>query len=166
MPDVDLICTTLGTDNRAEVQGIIDAIEETRVWKKAHDLNGAIYASPLAALPVTTWFDSQYLVIRRDVWDRINALMWEHKAEYIIDQSDCDKYAMSFCGDTALLWKVNSAGLVIDYSGHHAYNVVVTYESDPDVLEAKVLEPQGEYWVPGSWLGVDPYTETSGQIMF
>ena len=69
--------------------------------------------------------------------------MWGHQRDYTAETYDCDNFATWFWAWAAGLG-MTSVGMVLDDSGQHAYNVVVTYTGTE--LEAHFVEPQtGEY---------------------
>ena len=61
--------------------------------------------------------------------------------EYVEWQFDCNNFAFYFQSQVAYEYGVNAVGVVIDYSGRHAYNVIV-YDDGSCAL----YEPQtGEF---------------------
>ena len=67
---------------------------------------------------------------------------WTNKKKYISEQYDCDNYAFSFKARCDRVIGINTVALVIDYSGGHAYNLVVFTDSP-----AELYEPQGDRFV-------------------
>ena len=67
---------------------------------------------------------------------------WKNKKKYISEQYDCDNYAFSFKARCDRKIGVNTVALVIDYSGGHAYNLVIFTDSP-----AELYEPQSDRFV-------------------
>ena len=67
---------------------------------------------------------------------------WTNKKKYVAEEYDCDNFAFSFKARCDRKIGINTVGLVIDYSGGHAYNVVAFTDSP-----AKLYEPQSDRWV-------------------
>ena len=67
---------------------------------------------------------------------------WTNKKKYISEQYDCDNFAFSFKARCDRKIGVNTVALVIDYSGGHAYNLVVFTDAP-----AELYEPQGDRFV-------------------
>lgn len=59
--------------------------------------------------------------------------------EYITTKYDCEDFTFEFKSQIARRHGVNSIGAVIDYSGSHAYNVVIMQDGN-----ARLLEPQSD----------------------
>ena len=68
---------------------------------------------------------------------------WTNGKKYISEQYDCDNYAFSFKARCDRKIGVNTVALVIDYSGGHAYNLVIFTDAP-----AELYEPQGDRFVP------------------
>ena len=67
---------------------------------------------------------------------------WTNKKRYLSEEYDCDNFAFSFKARCDRKIGINTVGLVIDYSGGHAYNVVVFTDAP-----AELYEPQNDSWV-------------------
>ena len=67
---------------------------------------------------------------------------WTNGKKFIAEQYDCDNFAFSFKARCDRKIGINSVGLVIDYSGGHAYNVVCFTDAP-----AELYEPQSDRWV-------------------
>lgn len=91
-------------------------------------------------------WDGDYNIISLAAWKMLLAWSWVDKFQYVADRRDCDDYAKYLWGQVPMRLKVNGIGLVCDYSGGHAYNVVVTFEGDgPPILA--FVEPQTDQFV-------------------
>ena len=80
---------------------------------------------------------------------------------YVAERSDCDNFAAVFAGLAATRYGVNTAGLVLDSAGKHAYNLIVG--GRPGELEARAFEPQSDMFVE---MGTKPYNAESGYVFF
>tara|TARA_R110002012_G_scaffold54593_2_gene139766 strand:+ start:4967 stop:5473 length:507 start_codon:yes stop_codon:yes gene_type:complete len=67
---------------------------------------------------------------------------WVDKKKYVSEHYDCENFAFSFKARTDRKFGINTVGLVIDYSGGHAYNLVLFSDSPP-----LLYEPQTDEWV-------------------
>ena len=83
--------------------------------------------------------------------------MWATQRKYSLDQYDCENFSVWFWAWLGGLGS-NACGLVLDTSGAHAYNIVVTHTDG--VLKAHLLEPQtGQFVHKGQNLGAALYTK-------
>ena len=102
--------------------------------------------------------DAKYAVIPRGMWEKVIKHVGRPVQPYKGDVRDCDDYAKWFSAICSIRFGVNSAGIVLDISGRHAYNCLVT----PD--NVLFYEPQSCRIVQ---LGSKKmYTGTKGQIIF
>ena len=87
---------------------------------------------------------------------------WTNQRKWLAEEYDCDNFAFSFKARTDRRLGINCVGLVIDYSGGHAYNVVAFSDA-----RAKLYEPQRDRWgVPGqSKSASEMYKLESGYII-
>jgi len=79
-----------------------------------------------------------WMVDRREMRKIVEEDMTD-KREYVSDLFDCDSYSFMFKSHLADTYDVNQAGIVLDYSGAHAYNVIVY----PD-KSVECFEPQSD----------------------
>ena len=98
--------------------------------KKAIPNFGTKVIRPLA-------LDSKYYTVTAVEFEHMKRIDLVDKAIYLANRFDCDDFAITSKSMMALLFGINSIGLVIDNVGHHAYNVVIF--SDGYV---KFYEPQ------------------------
>ena len=63
------------------------------------------------------------------------------KKKYYADKFDCDSFSFMFITHLASKYGVNGVGIVLDFSGAHAYNFVV-YPRKKDNL--RLFEPQND----------------------
>ena len=103
-------------------------------------------------------------------WNRILQHLGIHKLSYESDIRDCDDFAKLVWAQTALL-RVNGVGLVVDYSGGHAYLAVVVPTCDGPVI--LFVEPQRDDPDPASpnswWVrtpGAGAYNMDFGRALF
>jgi hypothetical protein len=84
-----------------------------------------------------------YTVSKEDMrsissWERTNRHDYE-KAEY-----DCENFALSFMSSAQREFGVTTIGLVIDWSGTHAYNMLVYEDGSVELFEPQndnIVEP-------------------------
>ena len=103
--------------------------------------------------------DSKYWTCTRLDFDAIIRWDWTDKKRYISEKYDCDNFAFSFKARMDRRFHLNNVGLVIDYSGGHAYNCVVFSDG-----KAELFEPQGDRFVTDK-IGTGQYKCESGLII-
>lgn len=108
--------------------------------------------------------DQTYYTVTKSQWDTVISSIGSNHLAYETDRFDCDKFATYFTAMCALDYGINSAGMVLDYTGSHAYNAILvapdTTGDDPTFM---VLEPQTDQYV----LNPDTHhVETNGVIIF
>ena len=129
-------------------------VEKDGAWLSSQLLNAYMLQSRVERLPL----DAKYWACSKQefqdwiIWD------WTNKKKYITDAYDCENFAFSFKARCDRRIGINCVGLVIDYSGGHAYNVVVFPDSP-----AELYEPQNDNWVYKGQSKL--YTLTSGYIL-
>tara|TARA_B100000949_G_C14182987_1_gene408320 strand:+ start:179 stop:661 length:483 start_codon:yes stop_codon:yes gene_type:complete len=85
--------------------------------------------------------DSKFWTCNEADWKKIIKWDWTDEKRYVAEQYDCDNFAFNFKARVARKFGVNSVGLVIDYSGKHAYNLIVFSDGT-----WKIFEPQSDKW--------------------
>ena len=108
--------------------------------------------------------DQNYYTVTKSTWDQVITAIASNHLTYEVDRFDCDKFAMYFSVMCALDYGINSSGLTLDYTGQHAYNVLlVAPDNTGDDPTFMALEPQTGAYV----LTPDAHhVETSGVIIF
>jgi hypothetical protein len=118
-------------------------------------------------LPISECLDKDFYI-----WDEehfLQAINFDKtdEEEYISERFDCDDFAMLFKASMSKLGS-NSMGWVLDFSGGHAYNAVVLWDSENSTPEnpnifCKAWEPQSDKFVePGNGM----YKAERGSIIF
>ena len=85
--------------------------------------------------------DTKFWTCNEADWKKIIDWDWTDEKRYVTEQYDCDNFAFNFKARVARKFGVNSVGLVIDYSGGHAYNLIVFSDGT-----WKIFEPQNDRW--------------------
>ena len=123
------------------------------VWRSVRDTkqqftNGEVQAalsksrlSKLGGLPL----DETYWGVSLETWQLILAYNGTDKKRYVKDTFDCDNFAILFAGSVADKFGINGAGIVIDYSGGHAYSALLVATADG--LAFATIEPQNDQFV-------------------
>jgi len=96
--------------------------------------------------------DNKYWTCSEKDWKKIIEFDWTDEKKYVTEQYDCDNFAFNFKARVARKFGLNSVGLVIDYSGGHAYNLIVFSDGT-----WKIFEPQSDNF---------PYTIGEGLYKF
>jgi len=102
--------------------------------------------------------DSKYWACSKKEFEDWIEWDWTNKKKYIAEEYDCDNFAFSFKARCDRKIGINCVGLVIDYSGGHAYNVVAFSDAPTELYE-----PQSDRWVKKGQSKM--YTLTSGYII-
>lgn len=90
----------------------------------------------------------EYRLVPVSVWRTI--LAWSDIDRYDYESSlrDCDDFAKGLWAQCPIRLLVNGIGLVLDWSGGHAYNILPTFKSEtPGDLILAFVEPQTDRWV-------------------
>lgn len=128
------------------------SIIEDVVPVAASDVRAAIWKSAFRRLRPYFW-DATISVPTMDTWRRIIAFNVANEPGYIAERRDCDDYAKYFAACCAMNWGVNACGLVIDYSGGHAYNALLyrdATDQSAHYLHVVGFEPQNDRFItPG-----------------
>ena len=85
--------------------------------------------------------DNKYQVTTQKDMKKIIDWDWTDNKKYVAEKYDCDNFAFSFKAMVDKRFGLNGVGLVIDYSGGHAYNIVVFQDGS-----VKIFEPQSDRW--------------------
>ena len=92
--------------------------------------------------------DTKYKVVSLEIWKKILKLSSVNEFKYVGQVRDCDDFAFTLRGEVPLNYTVNSISLVMDFSGGHAYNAIITYsEGNPNRLYLALIEPQNDRFV-------------------
>ena len=103
--------------------------------------------------------DTKYWACGRLDFEAIINWDWTDKKKYVADKYDCDNFAFSFKARMDRKFHLNNVGLVIDYSGGHAYNCVIFSDGT-----AELFEPQGDRFVTDK-IGSGQYVCSRGLII-
>ena len=114
-----------------------------RAWQQSE-------AAKLAVKPLdASHRKDAYRVVDRATWNLILDHFGIGLFDYQSNARDCDKFSGKVWADARWYFRLNSIGLVLDYSGGHAYIAVVV--ADGDGLDVLFVEPQGDdetqWWV-------------------
>jgi len=123
----------------------------TRTQLTPDQLVGALEATPnwkngVKRLPL----DGTYQTPTRDGFRAITAQDLTNLLAYEQAEFDCENFALLFAALAARDYGINTVGVVVDWSGAHAYNVVVY-----DDQSIEFYEPQSDSFYPPSDFPVD-----------
>ena len=99
------------------------------------------HLSKLGGLPL----DETYWGVSLETWELILAYNGTDKKRYVKDTFDCDNFAILFAGSVADRFSINGAGIVIDFSGRHAYSALLV--ATENGLAFATIEPQNDRFV-------------------
>ncbi len=103
--------------------------------------------SVLAQIPnwqngVFRWpMDSRYYLCSQEEMRKFIQWDWVSSRQYIAEIFDCENFAFWFKGRADGLLHRNNVGFIVDWSGGHAYNVIVFPDN-----ELWIFEPQNDSW--------------------
>ena len=117
-------------------------------WKKDIDTEGKMEIMSL---------DSKYFLCDEKDMKSIIKWDWTDKKKYVKEKYDCDNFAFSFKAMVDRRFGVNNVGLFIDYSGGHAYNIIVFNDGS-----VRLFEPQTDRWAR---VGTGQYKFEEGKIL-
>lgn len=145
---------------RPHYQTVKAAIRKSEKTFTQQEVGAALRSSELRNLQIGT-LDSKYWAVSRDAWEKILAFNLTDRKAYQSDRYDCDNFAITLSGTVAQKWDINGCGIVIDWSGGHAYSVLLINNNGQ--LEIAVVEPQDDWFV--IFVGRGHYTAKSGMII-
>ncbi len=113
------------------------------------------------------FLDRNYTALPMEKWQEILEYSDVDRVQYVSELRDCDNFAIALAGQVALRFGVNGIGIVVDFSGRHAYNCLLVSTSDGG-LEIKVVEPQSDGMpkVGDRLSGHEAYKAQNGWILF
>lgn len=118
-----------------------------------------LYGQPQDADVRVLLTDERYYAIDKAAWaDVLKAMPPRNK--YLAERYDCDAYSRWFFGYIAHTYEINALGMCVDFSGHHAYNLICVWDG-ADGLSVEFVEPQLDKVVP---LGSNHHILTEGFI--
>ena len=88
-----------------------------------------------------TWVDNKYVAVSEKEFQKIIDWDWTDNKKYVAEKYDCDNFAFSFKARVDRKFHINTVGLVIDYDGGHAYNIIIFSNGT-----SKIFEPQSDSW--------------------
>ena len=144
--------------NRFKVDYIDPPIMTTREVKEEHWITRQLMRAGFTGDKIRRLhLDSKYWVCSKKEFEDWISWDWTNKKQYVSEEYDCDNFAFSFKARCDRKIGINAVGLVIDYSGGHAYNLVIFSDAAPELFE-----PQGDRWVEG---GKGMYKMVDGYII-
>lgn len=132
--------------NMAPPAELVQRIRDARVTVTGQAVVDALRNSPLSRLSLS-FLDRTYTALPMEAWCEI--LEWSDvdRVGYVSERRDCDNFAVALAGQVGLRFGVNGCGIVVDYSGRHAYNCLLVSTPDADGdgtpdLAIAIVEPQ------------------------
>ena len=137
------------------------AVKETVQVVLVDQVIAAYRTSPLARLQLIPT-DSMYWVLPTETWQLILDYSQVDKIKYLPERQDCDDFARIIDGEIKRKLLINSSGLVVDWSGGHAYSVLVAI--DDGKISLVGVEPQSDQWAV-SETGLAAYSMQTGFVL-
>ena len=121
-------------DVRKFVRKTKQTVSHTAV-AQAHDASGL---RTLQFVPL----DTSYVALPAETWELFLQYSGVDRIQYKSDTMDCDDFAQILAGECKRKLRVNGIGLVVDFSGGHAYNALLAYKGSE--LSLLTIEPQND----------------------
>jgi hypothetical protein len=86
--------------------------------------------------------DGTYYTTDMDTFKKIVDWDWTDTRKYLVDTFDCEDFSMYFKARQAIDFRLNSIGMVIDYSAGHAYNIIIIKDPSTGKVTWYLYEPQ------------------------
>ena len=153
--------------NGVDKRSLVRKIDRTAVSVSAGDVKDAWARSPASALTCIC-LDRDFYAYPPEVWETVLLYSALDSKEYEESVFDCDDFAFAFKGVMGQKLRIGSSiGVVIDYSGGHAYNAVLACPSDTEV-KILFLEPQTDRYVLRGMSKSDDesYAMRNGYVLF
>ena len=109
--------------------------------------------------------DSSYVGLNRTEWNKVLAETNTRTLKYVPTVHDCDDFAFLARGVVPAVADVNGIAVVLDFSGKHAYNLVLVCEAD-GTRSVEAVEPQQDRFVRFSDVGREPYSAVNGMALW
>ena len=106
-----------------------------------------------------TWLDNKYVAVSEKEFQKIIDWDWTDNKKYVAEKYDCDNFAFSFKARVDRKFHINTVGLVIDYDGGHAYNIIMFSNGT-----SKIFEPQSDSW-PKKGCGMYIFNRSNVEII-
>ena len=90
--------------------------------------------------------DTKYRILDGTGWGGVLDYTGVDKRRYISEFFDCDNFAIALAAVCAMKFQINSVGIVLDFSGGHAYAVLPVRQENGSI-EIVILEPQNDQYI-------------------
>ena len=155
---IDILNTTYDKIERLKPPEILGIEEKTGEWMAEVLKEGEVNPVTKLRKNIDRYpLDAKYWVCDREEFNKIVKWDWTDNKKYVAEKYDCDNFAFSFKAMVDRRFGVNNVGLVIDYSGGHAYNIIVFNDGT-----VRLFEPQTDKWPR---LGTGMYKFEEGKIL-
>lgn len=124
----------------------------------------AINESPLQHLQLIMVDRTYYCLPDKLCTEMLNHIGTNH-IKYIAERFDCDNFSSYFKAVAALNYGTNSVGMILDISGQHSYNCILTCIDSSSPVEVKEVEPQTDQFIVKYPDAEHHYAGTSGVIL-
>ena len=124
----------------------------------------AISESPLKHLQLLM-IDRMYYCLPDNLCVEMLHEIGTNRIKYIAERFDCDNFSSYFKAVAALNFGTNSVGMILDISGQHSYNCVLTCIDSSSPVEVKEVEPQSDTFITKYPDAKRHYAGTSGIIL-
>lgn len=140
---------------------VVRLVRRTEIRVEADDLMRAWGRSRGRALDLVP-LDRAYFAVPWETWNLILAYTAVDAGEYQTDRYDCDDFAVALKAAVSRKLALNGVGLVIDWSGRHAYAALIVADSD-GAVRIVFAEPQTDRVV---YRSEGMYAAKSGMAIF
>lgn len=120
------------------------AVRQTKKMFSAQDALQVFRHSDIGHL----WWnplDGRYVALPIETWEMFLKYSGVDRLHYKSETLDCDDFAVILAGECKRKTQVNGIGIVVDFSGGHAYNMLLAYKGSK--LFIITIEPQDDVLV-------------------
>lgn len=148
-------------------QSLLDEIAKTRELHTRKVIYEALQRSDLKRLQFVAYGDGTLTSLPLETWEKV--LDWSDidRVRYVVDQRTCSNFAQGLAGQVALRCGVDGCGVVVDFSGGHAYCALLVHDKRGRVY-ILIVEPQtdGRPKVGTKLSGNEAYRAERGYVLF
>lgn len=124
------------------LKDVRETVKKTERKVSQAEVVDAFYQSPLKNLQCLP-LDREYWVLPKETWELILKYSKLDRIPYRPERQDCDDFAINLKSEVSRKLQLNSVGMVIDFSGGHAYTALAI-DDYPNAGDLSVVgvEPQ------------------------
>ena len=139
------------------------AVKKNRITVPAQQLANRWYNDPDYRGLQLHAADREFHTVDTRTWEKIFEYDKTSELRYKAEEFDCDNFAVQLAASVNRRWGLTGCGIILDYSGGHAYNAVIAANGI-----IYLVEPQTDKWVSigDSQSGTEMYKGEKGIALF